>query len=169
MGISAFCGAREVCALSYGSAVGTLFCCDVVVVVFHCADDDVFCYVRTVDADELHTAGVLSRDVLVGAEVVDETADDVDRNLFDVCHLAVHCVALEDCDDLVVGLVVVEQAKTSDRTGVYDDVSVGHVFLCKDTDVKRVTVAFDVKSYEGFVGECCHLRSAIGAWKESVE
>ena len=77
MGISAFCGAREVCALSYGSAVGTLFCCDVVVVVFHCADDDVFCYVRTVDADELHTAGVLSGNILIGAEIVDETSDDI--------------------------------------------------------------------------------------------
>lgn len=148
---------------------GTLFCRDVVVVVFHCAGDDVFCHIRSVDADELHTACVLSWDVLVGAEVVDEATDDVNRNLLDVCHFAIHSVALEDCNDLVVCLVVVEETKASDRTCVYDDVSVGDVLLSEDAYIKRVTVAFYVKSYEGFVGEFRHLRAAIGAWKESVE
>ena len=63
-----------------------LFVGDVVVVVFHGTDDDVFGNLWAIDADELHSAGVLSWDILVSAEVVDQAADDVGRYLVDVGH-----------------------------------------------------------------------------------
>jgi len=107
----------------------------VVVVVFHCAGDDVFCNVGAVDADELHAARVLSRNVLIGAEVVDESADDVYRHLLDVRHHSIYGIALEYCYDLVVSLVVVEETESSDRACVDDDVSVSHILFGEDADV----------------------------------
>ena len=146
-----------------------LFFCDVVLIVFHRTEDYILCYLRTIDADELHAACVLSWDVLVCAEVVDEAADDVGRYLIDVGHGSVYCVALEDSDDLVVCLIVVEKTKTSDRACIHDDVSVSHILLCKDTDIKWVTVTFDIGTHKGLVCKLCHLRTAICPRKEAVK
>ena len=146
-----------------------LFLGDVIVVVFHCAYDDVFGDLRAVDADELHSAGVLSRDVLVGAEVVDQTTDDVYRYLVDIGHGSVYGVALEHSYDLVICLIVVEKTEASDRAGVHDDVTMGHILLGEDTDIQRVAVTFHIEANESLVCELSHLRTAICPWKESIK
>ena len=97
--------------------------CYIIVVVFHRADDDIFCDVGAVYADELHSACVLARDILVCAEIVDEAADDVCRDLFDIGHHSIDCIALEYGYDLVVSLVVVQKSEASDRTGINDNLS----------------------------------------------
>ena len=89
---------------------------------------------------------MLAWNVLVCAEIVDETADDVSRNLLDVRHHSVNGIALEYGDDLVISLVMVEKPETSDRAGIHDDVTVGHILLGEDADIQRVTVTFDVLS-----------------------
>ena len=68
-------------------------------------------HVRTVDADELHTLRVLSRDVLVGGEIMDEAADNLDRKFVNVLDVAIDGIVLQHGNDLVVGLVVVEKAE----------------------------------------------------------
>ena len=82
-----------------------------VFVIFHRTEDNILSYVWAVDADELHSLSVLSWDVLVCAEVVDQSADDCRRYLLDVCHHAVYRITHEDCDDLVVCLVVVQKSE----------------------------------------------------------
>lgn len=45
--------------------------------------------VGTVDADEFHSLGVLAGDVLVGREVVDQTADDVLRKFINISQMTI--------------------------------------------------------------------------------
>ena len=111
---------------------------------------------------------MLSRDILVGTEVVDQSADDCRWDLRDVCHHSVYSITHENCNDLVVSLVMVQEPESSDRACLCDDISVGHIFLCKDTDIKRVAVTLYVGPDKGSVGKLCQLGAAIGSWEETV-
>ena len=61
---------------------------DQIIIILHRPQYDIVGDVGTVDADELHSLGVLAWDVLVGREVVDQTADDVFRKLINISQMA---------------------------------------------------------------------------------
>lgn len=113
---------------------------DQIIIILHRPQYDIMGDVGTVDADELHSLGVLAGDVLVGREVVDQTADDVLRKLINISQMAIDGIIFQDSDDLVVSLVVVEKTKPADRPGPDDDISVRNILFSKDTDIERITV-----------------------------
>ena len=126
-------------------------------------------HVRTVDADELHTLRVLSRDVLVGGEIMDEAADNLDRKFVNVLDVAIDGIVLQHGNDLVVGLVVVEKAEPAYWPCPDNDIAVCHVLLCQDADVERVTVTLDVHPGQRLVGQFGHVGGAICLRQEAVE
>ena len=142
---------------------------DEILVVLHRAEDHVFGYVGTVDADEFHTLAVLAGDVFVGGEIVDEAADDVFGQLLDVGEVAVNGVVLQDGYDLVVRLAVIQKPQAADRSGSDDDVAVCDILFGEHADVKRVAVAFDIVSGQGLVGEFGHTGRAICPRKKAVQ
>ena len=126
-------------------------------------------HVRTVNADELHTLRVLSRDVLVGGEIMDEAADNLDRKFVNVLDVAIDGIVLQHGNDLVVGLVVVEKAEPADWPCPDNDITVCHVLLCQYADVERVTVTLDVHPGQCLVGQFGHVGGAICLRQEAVE
>lgn len=100
---------------------------DQIIIILHRPQYDIVGNVGTVDADELHSLGVLAGDVLVGREVMDQTTDDVLRKLINISQMAINGIIFQDSDDLVVSLVVVEKTKPADRPGPDDDISVRNI------------------------------------------
>ena len=89
------------------------------------------------------TGRALAGGLLVREEVVAQAVEEGRGALVDVAPGAVDGVALEDGDDLVVGLVAVEHAQAADGHGAQEDVAAGDGLLGEDADVQRVAVADD--------------------------
>ena len=126
-------------------------------------------HVRTVDADELHTLCIFTRNILVGGEIMDEAADNLDRKFINVLDVTIYCIILEHGNNLVVGLVVVEKAEPADWPCPDNDITVSHVLLCQDADVERVAVALYVHSCQRLVGQFSHIGGTICLREEAVE
>lgn len=62
---------------------------DQIIIILHRPQYDIVGDVGTIDADELHSLGVLAGDVLVGRKVVDQTADDILRKLINISQMAI--------------------------------------------------------------------------------
>ena len=89
---------------------------------------------------------MLAWNVLVGAEIVDQTADDVGRNLLYVCHHSVYGIALEDCNDLVVCLIVVKKPYRSYPSGVTASASKRHEYIRWSGKGERYIIEDDFES-----------------------
>ena len=126
-------------------------------------------HVRTVDADELHTLRVLSRDVLVGGEIMDEAADNLDRKFVNVLDVAIDGIVLQHGNDLVVGLVVVQEPQAAYWAAVDDDVAVGDVLLREHAYIAMVVVSLHIVTGEGVIGLAGHALVAIGLRYEAVK
>ena len=100
---------------------------------------------------------------------MDEPADNLDRKIFDVIVFAVDCIILQDCDDFVVGLVVVQKPEPSNRFCSYQNVSVGDIFLGEYAYIERVAVSFHIQTCQSLVGEFSHFHIAPGAGNEPVK
>ena len=76
---------------------------------------------------------------------------------------------LEDCNDLVICLIVVQKPQSADWTCFYDYVTVCNVFLSQYANIQRVAVSLNICSYQSLVGEFRHLRTAVCFRKKSIK
>ncbi len=104
------------------------------------------CDLSTISADEFHSLRVIPRDILIGREIMDKTSGNIFREIVYVPILAINCIIFKNGYDLIIGLAIIQQAQTSDRTRSNDDIPVSNILFRQHTDVKRIAIALYIVS-----------------------
>src|SRR5690242_6577864 len=93
-------------------------------VVGHAATHHLVCLLATVSTRDLDTWVARARGLLVGEEIVLEPRDEGRWQLPDVAVPTIEGVAVEDGDDLVVGLVAIDHPQPTHDDRLYEDIAV---------------------------------------------
>jgi len=125
--------------------------------------------IRSVHVGYLASVGIGVRCLLIGKEVVLDPVDNLSWALGEIFPLAIGGVSLEHCEDLIVCLSFVYHPEPTYGYRLKQDVAMSDGALREDTDIKWITVPYNLLPTKSIAAQLGDLISTVGLRDESIE